>query len=363
MKTRTLPAIGVVAVVLGIGGAVWLGGVGRPPDEVNAAPNVDRSAGEPALVEVTPMQVGPLATYIRATANLVAEVQVGVVAEVEGRIIRLAVREGEDVRRGALLATLNPQDASRARRSAAIKLEHADSLHRRGSTLADKNLVSSEELEQLTADLDLARQELAEAEASFSRTQVRAAVNGRITRRDVVGGQFVRPGDVLFEITDFDPLIAKVHVPERDALLIEPGREVELVLQANTDVRFKGRVRQVASVVDPQSGTVEVTIQAEEPPPEVRSGSFVSVRLVRESHLQARWLPREAVIVGPRGAHVFVVEDGTARRRTIVVGDEERGRVRIVEGLEIGELVVLTGHGALQDGSSVQLKSPTLARG
>jgi membrane fusion protein (multidrug efflux system) len=173
-----------------------------------------------------------------------------------------------------------------------------------------------------------------------------------------MAGQYVREGDTLFELTDFDVLEARIHVPERDALQIEAGREVELVLQAKDDLTFPGVVHHVSSKVDPDSGTVEITIRVEHAPAVVRSGSFVGVKMIRTRNATAAWLPREAVILGPRGAHVFVVESGVAHRREIKSGAQERGRLEIVEGLEANEQVVLTGHAGLDDGDRVE---PTTA--
>ena len=130
--------------------------------------------------------------------------------------------------------------------------------------------------------------------------------------------------------------------------------QVELVLQAKADVTFPGVVHHVSSKVDTESGTVEVTIRVEDAPQLVRSGSFVGVKMIRTRNATAAWLPREAVILGPRGAHVFVVEDGVAHRREITPGAQERGRLEVVSGLEAGEQVVLTGHGGLEDGERVE---------
>lgn len=354
---RTFLRAAAIVVSLTAGGAALMAGMDL--GFVDAGQTASASDGdapaepERTSVEVTPVRVGEVSTYITATANLLARTRIDVVAEAAGRITHVHAEQGDAVKAGALLVSLDAKASRLALKTARIKAANAADLHGRAATLAGRDLVGAEELQKLTTDRDVAQQALAEAELDLSRRRVRAPVQAEVTRRDVTVGQYVREGDTLFELTDFDTLEARIHVPERDALQVTAGREVELVLQARDDVAFPGVVRHVSSKVDPESGTVEITIEVADPPAQVRSGSFVGVKMVRTRNPDARWLPREAVIRGPRGAHVFVVEDGVARRREVVLGAEENGKQEIAEGLDAGEEVVLSGHGGLEDGEAV----------
>jgi membrane fusion protein (multidrug efflux system) len=354
---RTFLRAAAVVIALSAGGAALMAAMDfgdlDAGQTANASDGETEAEPEPVAVEVAPVRVGEIATYIEATSNLVARTRIDVVAEAAGRITHVHADQGDDVTVGAMLVSLDAKASRLALKTARIKAEAASGLHGRGATLADKDLVAVEELQKLTTDRDVARQQLEEAELALSRRRVRAPVKAQVTRRDVTVGQYVREGDTLFELTDFDTLEARIYVPERDALQVTPGREVELVLQARDDVTFPGVVRHVSSKVDPESGTVEITIEVKDAPAQVRSGSFVSVRMVRTRNANATWLPREAVIRGPRGAHVFVVEDSVAHRREVVLGAEEGGKLEIAEGLEASEQVVLSGHGGLDDGESV----------
>ncbi len=356
MRRAAQRGVGVAVVLAVVGAAVWFGGF-DPEGSVTDAGEAQASDGEPSAgptrVELTTAARGDLETHIDATANLVAEHQVSVVAEAAGRITRLGPDVGESVEAGALLVALDPADATRLRRTAEIRLRAAQAAAKRTDQLAAQALVATEEQEKAITDRALAKQELADAQAALRHTRVRAPMAGRVTRRDVERGQYVKVGDPLFEVIDFSVLVARIHVPERDAMLLEPGREVELTLQAKSDVKFEGSVRRIASVVDLASGTVEVTIEVKNAPAVVRSGSFVGVHMIREQHLDVCLLPRDAVVVDHQGSHVFVVEDGIATRRAVTLGPTERGRVHVVDGLECSESVVLAGHGALQDGAAV----------
>lgn len=350
-------SMGVAIVVAAVGAAAWFGGAVGPGAEVNVG-EAQASAGEPPRarrVEVGVAERGTIASHIEATANLVALRTISVVAEAPGRITKLGAEEGESVERGALLVALDAADAARTRKTAQIKLRSLEAARTRTAKLAGQRLVASEELDTAVTDRDLAKQELENAEAALRRARIRAPLTGKVTARQVERGQYVKVGDPLFEVTDFSTLVARIHIPERDAMLLEPGRTAELVLQANPDSTFSGSVKRIASVVDVKSGTVEVTLEVADPPAQVRSGSFVGIRLLREQHVDTCLVPRESVIVDHQGEHVYVVQDGLARRRTVTVGATESGRSQILEGLEPGESIVVAGHGALQDGSQVEV--------
>jgi len=340
----------------------WLGAcLGGPTgcfgqESANAA---ESKAEVVPLVDAISVQVGPIATSIEATANLVAERQVAVVAELDARLVQLDVDEGDMVEAGQLLAVLDGRNAKHQIAAAKIKATGASSSHERADKLAKQQLLAAEELEKLETARDSATQELSTAQWQLARTRVRSPIAGRVTKRHVIAGRWVRTGDAIVDVTDFTMLVARIHVPERDALLLEAGREATMTLQAADNVRFTGRLRRVSEVVDTKSGTVEVVIEVTEVPPQVRSGSFVAIRIEREREAMAKWLPREAIVREASGAVVFVVDGDVVHRRPVELGAEQGSRVAIRSGVEPGDLVVLAGQGALRDGDDVQLRPVT----
>ncbi len=98
-----------------------------------------------------------------------------------------------------------------------------------------------------------------------------------------------------------------------------------------------------------------MTVEAAQPPPAVRPGSFVSIHIVRETRPEAVLVPREAVLRELQKAHVFVAGSDTARKREVVLGLEEGELVEAVTGLEAGERVIVAGQGGLKDGSPIKI--------
>ncbi len=176
-------------------------------------------------------------------------------------------------------------------------------------------------------DYEIAHQEVAEAEWRLAKTVIRAPFTARVTERFITLGQHLRPGDELFTVADYDPLVARIYLPERDVIELEEGREVRITPAADTGLSFTGRIRQIAPVVDTATGTVKVTVEAVQPPDGVRPGAFVAIDIVRERHATALLLPRESVIRELRTAHVFVTEDDMAVKKAGHPRDR-RGRQR-----------------------------------
>ncbi len=309
----------------------------------------------PVPVEVAEVATGDISSYITATANLVAEDQVKVLAEAEGRVVRLDVEEGDRVSRGQVLAVLDQDEAKIAKSKVELKASNAEAALDRARESYQQGLISSEAFDKLTMDFEVAQQEVAEAEWRLAKTIIRAPFDARVTERFITLGQHLRPGDELFTVADYDPLIARIYLPENDVVEFEVGREVRITPAADTALAFAGRIRQLAPVVDTATGTVKVTVEAVDPPPEVRPGAFVSIGIVRERHEAALLVPRESVIRELREAHVFVAADGAAVKRAVTLGIEEGDRVEVLTGVSAGDAVVTAGQGGLDDGQKIKI--------
>ncbi|MGH9749600.1 MAG: efflux RND transporter periplasmic adaptor subunit [Candidatus Polarisedimenticolia bacterium] len=306
-------------------------------------------------VSVSPAGSGAVSAYITSTANLVAEDEVKLLAEAEGRVGELHVEEGHRVTRGQVLASLARQEQEILVRKAEVRSDSTRQILERAQKMAGDRLISPEAFDKAKTDHDVAEQELAEARWRLDRTLIRAPFTGRVTERSIRIGQHVRPGDILFTVSDFDPLIARIYLPEKDVLGLREGREARITLKADERTRFRGRIRQISPVVDPATGTVKLTVEAVTPPPEVRPGAFVTIDIVRETHERAVLLPREAVIRDQLDTYVFVARDGVAEKRRVALGFEEAGRVEAISGIKPGEQVVVAGQGSLKDGAAVKV--------
>ncbi|MBW3670749.1 MAG: efflux RND transporter periplasmic adaptor subunit [Acidobacteria bacterium] len=347
----------VVVLILTVSASVILSLNGNADPAADAGEEADKDEKAPVPVEVVEARSGEISSYITATANLTAENEVQVIAESEGLVSRYHYQEGQRVSRGAVLATLVSDEQQILLDKSRARAENARAAHERARELWNAELISKTEFETTVMERRVTDQELAEAQYRLSKTTIRAPITGVVTVRQVQLGQHLRPGDQLYTITDFDPLIADIYLPERETMLLSPGREVRLVPKADPSLRFPGRIRMISPVVDRQTGTVKVTVETSGVPDAVRPGSFVEVNIVKQTRPDSILVPRESVIRELGNAHLFVAKNGKAFKREVKLGIEEGEIVEIVEGIEAGEKVIVAGQGGLKDEAPVKILS------
>ncbi|HVT44986.1 MAG TPA: efflux RND transporter periplasmic adaptor subunit [Thermoanaerobaculia bacterium] len=371
-----VPTLVVLALIAAISTGIYLSTKKKKPEDKTASAVATGAAGgaakkgkdagkekekTPVPVSVQPVTLATISSYISSTANLVAENEVKIIAEAEGRVARLMVEEGAMVSQGQPVAALARDDAEIALTKAKVRNQNAQLAHNRASDMLGKGLLSQSDHDKTFLEKRVAEQELAEAQWRLGKTLIRSPFGGKVTDRMISQGQHVRIGDPLFTITDFDPLIARIYLPERDVVALTQGREVRIRLKADEATTFAGRIRQISPVVDTATGTVKVTIEAVKPPAGVRPGAFVTVDVVRETRPKALLLPREAVIRELRDAHVFIVKGDVAERRAVSLGIEEGDFIEVTSGLQAGDQVIVAGQGGLKDGSLIKVQPKTVA--
>jgi membrane fusion protein (multidrug efflux system) len=357
VRKKRIPALPVVAVLVVVAAIVAFVFAGAPTASADAKKeeSKDKAAEKvPIPVETAAVELGKISSYLSSTANLVPENEVRVISEWEGRLSRLNVEEGQAISKGQILGELVRGDAEIMKAKAKVRAENAKVGLDRADRLKAQELISNEAYDKVQMESRVADQELAEADWRLEKTYIRSPFSGVITGRTVQPGQHIRPGDELFVVADFDPLVARIYMPEKDVLALEEGRPVRLALRADEKVHFDGRIRQISPVVDTATGTVKVTVEVVHAPKEVRPGAFIRVDIVKDTKVGALLVPREAVVRELQSTFVFLAENGVAHKKPVSLGLEENGKVE-VQGLAAGDRVVVAGQGGLKDGATIKL--------
>jgi membrane fusion protein (multidrug efflux system) len=167
-------------------------------------------------------------------------------------------------------------------------------------------------------------------------------------------GQNISVGTPLLILADFDPLLARIHVPAKEFKKLKPDQTVELVLDSN-QTRLAGRIKLVSPTIDPASGTIKITVEIPEYPPETRPGDFAEVRIVTERRHGSTLVPKIAVVTDRGDQVVYVAADSTAERRVVEVGFQDDDHAEILSGLDAGEQVVVKGQRTLKHGAPIKI--------
>ena len=204
-------------------------------------------------------------------------------------------------------------------------------------------------------DLDALRAGYESARLELSYTEIRAPINGVISARKIKVGNTIGPNEPTFTVTDLDPLLAFVHVPEKEFRKIAPGQNAEVVIDALGGARFAGTISRISPTVDPQTGTFRARVEVPDATRTLKPGMFARVNIVYERRQDALQLPRTAILDADGQQSVFVVASGKAEQRTITTGLSNGGWIEVLDGLKGSEQVVTVGQAGLKTGTLVKI--------
>ncbi len=306
-------------------------------------------------VEVSDIRVGSISSTLSSSSTIEAEQTAQVPAKVEGILTAVKVREGDYVKAGQNLACLEDEEKKLAIDQARLRLGKAKAEYQRAELSFEQKLISRFDYEKSVFDRDLAESELETATLELDYTQVRAPFSGRVTEKVVVAGQAVKKGDHLFTLADFDSLVARIFLPEKDVFQLKKGQAAELALESKADMKFNGRIRDISPVVDPKTGTVKVTVDITSRGSALRPGAFVRVNIITDTHEEAMLVPKVALLKEDRVDFVYLAIDDVAVRRPVRTGYISNGMVEILEGVGPGDRIVVAGHTALKNDSPLEV--------
>lgn len=362
-------AIALVAGVLlltGCGGseeeAAPSGGVGRGGGEHGGGPPGEGGGGPaPAAVpvEVAAIERRSVSSFLETNGSLEAENDVQIVARIQGPIVELAAEEGMRLKKGDLMLKIDETETLAQVEIAKVGLKEATRAHERAQAARDSEIISLEVYDAALAQLESAEAQLMNAEINFNYTSVKAPFDGIVVDRLVKLAENVTANQELFRFSEFDPLLCKIQVPEKELSRLRKGQTAYLNVEAWPGERFESSVLRISPVVDATTGTIRVTLQVRARG-KLSPGMFARVFLVTDTHESAVVMPKRALSIESLSDIVFVVNDeGQAVRRDVELGYEETEVVEVLSGLEVGERVIVVGQDGLTDGTPIQvLKGP-----
>lgn len=315
----------------------------------------DEEETPPIPVETRNPVRGDVYAVYSGTAPIEAFAEADVIAKVEGVVEEILFEEGDDVAEGQILARLDGDRLRLELNESRARLNKMRRDFERNQELREKGLLSEGDFEKLRFDLEALEASFNLASLELDYTQIRAPIDGVVSERYIKIGTTVRVGDPAFRVTSFDPLVAYMHVPEREYRQIRAGQPVGIEIDALAGQRIVAEVTRISPVVDPQTGTFKITIEIRDEERRIKPGMFGRVSIVYDVHENVLQIPRSAVIEDRGNETVFVVEDGEAVRRVVQTGYGSDGMVEIADGLSDEDAVVTVGQVGLKPGAKVKV--------
>lgn len=306
-------------------------------------------------VEIAEIIEGDISAYFTGTATIEAEEETGVVAKVGGVVEKLLAEEGDYVKAGQVLAKLDDEKISVQLEQAKANLNKLENNYERNKDLHEKQLISTEVFQQVRYEYEHQQAVYDLAKLDLDYTAIRTPISGIVSKRLVKVGNMILPNQATFEVTGMDPLIAVLHVPERQLSRLSVGQNTLLHVDALGADDFPGRIDRISPIVDPETGTVKVTVEVHDRTRRLRPGMFARLRIIYDVHSGVVMAPKDAIMSEDKESAVFVVRDSVAYRQFIDVGYVNSTHVEVLGGLAAGDTVVTTGKGSLKDSTKVEI--------
>jgi multidrug efflux system membrane fusion protein len=373
-----------ITMVLGL---LVVGGVAYIIREYNPEQQKQRRAGRPRDLPVPVLaataKTADVPVYLDGVGTTKALNTVTVRPQVDGKLIEIAFREGQDVNRGDVLARIDPTtyqaqlDQAMAKKAQdEAQLANARRDLERYTRLAANNAATQQQADtqramvaQLEAQVRLDQAAIDNARAVLAYTTITAPIPGRTGIRLVDEGNIVRASDPagIVVITQIRPISVLFNLPQQrlaqiNAAFSEGTLPVDVIGADNKTIVEKGKLVVVDNQVDQTTGTVRLKAEFPNAGLQLWPGQFVNVRLLIDTLRKVVVVPTAAVQRGPNGTFVFVVQpDQTVTVRPVDVSQQDDEQSVIARGLEQGQQVVTTGFSQLAEGKRVRVTDSSTA--
>jgi RND family efflux transporter MFP subunit len=323
--------------------------------ERKAIPN----ASEPVPVKVMSLEKSTSLTDIKASGQLTTDDETTLSFKSGGVIGAVLVKEGESVKKGQLLATLDLTELNAQVAQARFSYEKAQRDLQRVTNLYRDSVATLEQLQNVQTGLDIAKQQL-EA-VTFNRTfaEIHAPANGFVLRKFVNAGQVVSTGNPVLVTNGAakGDWILKVGVSDKQWAAVKNGDKTSVQIDAFPEKTFKGTVLRRSETSDPQTGAFTLELKVENDGVKLAAGMFGSAVIHSGVSVTSWSVPYEAVLdANGNEGFVFVTDDSrTARKQPVTIASFDGRTIRISAGLENASALIIAGSAYLADRSPIQI--------
>jgi len=310
-------------------------------------------------VKVTQAQLAQCKDVIEALGSARANEQVLITFKYSDLVEDVSFKDGERVNKGDILVQLNNQQAGAKVKELEANLADAVAQLNRYQDLLKNRATSQSQVEQHEAITKAIAAQLLSARTHFNDLTIRAPFDGVLGFRQISVGAYVKSGDVITSLDDLSVVKVDFSVPERFFTTVKVGQMVEATNTAYGEKVFSGKITSIDPRIDNITRMVKVRAEIYNPNYELRGGMLLKIDVERsiEEVLQ---VPESAIIPIEDKQFVFVVEQGKAKRKQVVVGKRKPGVVEILAGIIAGETVVIEGALKLREGTNVNVLEPSL---
>nr|WP_302829886.1 efflux RND transporter periplasmic adaptor subunit [uncultured Bacteroides sp.] len=339
-----------------IGGGIY-SQLPKENEELTAADKV--MAGRPRgkqVLNVNAKIVKPqlLKDEILISGSLLPDEEVDLSFETSGKIVEINFEEGTFVKKGQLLAKVNDRPLQAQLQRLVSQLKLAEDRVFRQNALLERDAVSKEAYEQVKTDLATLNADIELVKANILQTELRAPFDGVIGLRQVSVGTYASPSTIVAKLTKISPLKVEFAVPERYANDVKTGAGLNFTLEGKLN-DFHATVYARESKIDPTTHTLTIRALYPNANGSVMPGRYATIRLNKNEIEDALAIPSEAIVPEMGKDKVFLYKSGKAQPVEITTGIRTEAEVQVLQGLQAGDTIIVSGTLQLRTGLPVTL--------
>ena len=308
------------------------------------------------VVEVSVVNSQVWHPQIEAVGTILADQGVDISSQVVGLIKTINFKSGDFVDQGAVLVQLDPQvlQATVANDAAVLNVATAD--YERKLTLLKRGAIAKADLDSALGTMQEAKATLQQAQASLAQMTIIAPFAGKLGLRQVSLGQLIQVGNVIVSLQAIDPVLVDFALPEVYLNQIKVGDQISVTISSYPGQQFTGKITALNSELDSSTRTLKIRAEMPNKNKLLMPGMFADVQVIVPSTTNVLTVPQMAIQYSPFGDTVFVLQNGKAVQRYVIVGEQRGAEVEITRGLSADEVIVSVGGNKLQNGMPIITK-------
>ncbi len=306
-------------------------------------------------VSVEEAQMKELSRSLELVGTIAGANDVAVVSEASGKVLETNAKVGDYKTQGSVLVQLDGELKSAALKTAEVNYEKVKKDYERYQSLYNEKSITISRLEAAKLELQAAESQLTFAKREYNDTKITSPISGVVTSRIVDKGDYVNKGTVIAQVVDISNLKVKLSVAEKDVFKLKTGDAVIITTDVYPGVSFKGKIETISDQADnAHTYPIEISLSNSKEYP-LKGGMFGRVQFTSIKNSESVLIPREALIGSIKDAKVFVVENGIAKEKNIVIGSTSDKMLEVLSGLNAGEKIVVSGQNNLKDNYKVTI--------
>ena len=326
----------------------------KDADTVSAAGKPGGPKSPHVKISVYVVKKQDLVNTIQSVGNLMAEEEVELRSETQGRVVKINFREGEEVKKGQLLVKINDADLQAQLTKAVDAKKLKEQTELRNRQLLAKGGISQETYDMSSTDLSGAVADINLLKEMIRRTEVVAPFDGLIGLRSISEGGYLTNANIIARLQDMKRIKIEFSIPEKYIAMIKEGNEIVFTVEGrNND--FHAKIYAIEPKIDPVSRNIVVRAICDNSGRKLLPGGFAKVNVTLQNNPDALLIPTQSVVPILKGQKIFLVKGDSVVEQIIEIGSRTDVNVEVTRGVKEGDSIVVNGVIQMKEGIKVKV--------